>query len=400
MKRRLTDAFVKKVEPRPARTMYWDTVAEGLVLQVQPTGHNSYKLYYRFGERPRWYSIASAGRLGLKEAREEAGRLNARMALDPTLDVHAEKAAVRKAGTFEELAARYVEEYAKRRNKSWKQPDALVRRYLLPVWGKRLINDIQRSDVRAVFRKITDEGSPVMANQILAAASGMFSWAIREEVIDLAANPCHGIERNPTKARERVLSDRELPMFWGAFDDAGLVRSSALKLILLTGQRPGEVRHMRRNDIEDGWWTLPGDPDGAWPGTKNGQSHRIWLPEAARAIIEELDEGGGGFILSGTRGRAIDGLDSAMKKFCSRLGIENKVTPHDLRRTHGTTVTSLGFTREQMNRIQNHKEGGIGSVYDRHGYAEENQQIQIAVATRIMALVEGQTAVTVVSIHR
>ncbi len=89
-----------------------------------------------------------------------------------------------------------------------------------------------------------------------------------------------------------------------------------------------------------------------------------------------------------------------MKKFCSRLGIENKVTPHDLRRTHGTTVTSLGFTREQMNRIQNHKEGGIGSVYDRHGYAEEIQQIQIAVATRIMALVEGQTAVTVVSIHR
>jgi hypothetical protein len=28
-----------------------------------------------------------------------------------------------------------------------------------------------------------------------------------------------------------------------------------------------------------------------------------------------------------------------------------------------------------MNRIQNHKEGGIGSVYDRHRYSAENQKI-------------------------
>jgi hypothetical protein len=43
-----------------------------------------------------------------------------------------------------------------------------------------------------------------------------------------------------------------------------------------------------------------------------------------------------------------------------------------------------------MNRIQNHKEGGIADVYDRHEYADENKRVMEAVAARIMALAEGR----------
>ena len=70
------------------------------------------------------------------------------------------------------------------------------------------------------------------------------------------------------------MSDSEIPKFWAAFDDAGLMQGTALKMILLTGQRPGEVTHMRREHIEDGWWTMPGEPVPAlgWPGTKNGET--------------------------------------------------------------------------------------------------------------------------------
>ena len=51
-------------------------------------------------------------------------------------DPAAEKRAERGAGTFADLAARYVERYAKKKNKSWRQADTLVRRYALPRWGK------------------------------------------------------------------------------------------------------------------------------------------------------------------------------------------------------------------------------------------------------------------------
>ena len=65
-------------------------------------------------------------------------------------------------------------------------------------------------------------------------------------------------------------------------------------MVLLTGQRPGEVAHMRTEHIVDGWWELPGAPVPAldWPGTKNGDSHRVWLPKAALAIIEAMETEG------------------------------------------------------------------------------------------------------------
>jgi integrase len=82
-----------------------------------------------------------------------------------------------------------------------------------------------------------------------------------------------------------------------------------------------------------------------------------------------------------------------MRTICGELGIAEKVTPHDLRRTHGSTITALGFGRDAMNRVQNHREGGIASVYDRHGYAEETKRVMEAVAAKIMAQAEGKSAV-------
>lgn len=43
-----------------------------------------------------------------------------------------------------------------------------------------------------------------------------------------------------------------------------------------------------------------------------------------------------------------------------------------------------------MNRIQNHKEGGIASVYDRHQYRAENKRIMEATADHLTALAEGR----------
>jgi integrase len=297
-------------------------------------------------------------------------------------DPAAEKKADRNKDTFEDLATRYVTEYAKRKNKSWDQADKLVRRHLLSRWGKQQAASITRRDVKTAITQIS---APIVANQTLAAASAIFSWAIREEIV--AVNPCAKVERNETKTRERVLADNEVQTFWQAFDDAGLVTSTALKLILLTGQRPGEVLRIRREHIVDGWWEMPGVPVPAlnWPGTKNGHSHRVWLPAAAQTLLADMPETGAVFSDLTTR------PDAAMRRLCAKLKAE-RATPHDLRRTHGTTVTALGFGREAMNRLQNHVEGGIASVYDRHSYSTENKNIMETVANHIMVLVEGDSA--------
>jgi hypothetical protein len=71
------------------------------------------------------------------------------------VDPQAERMSERGRGTFEELATRYVNEFAKKRNKSWKQADALVRKYILPTWGKLHAPDIKRADSNGFLRVST-----------------------------------------------------------------------------------------------------------------------------------------------------------------------------------------------------------------------------------------------------
>jgi integrase len=239
--------------------------------------------------------------------------------------------------------------------------------------------------------------APVLANQVLAAASAIFSWGVKQEVV--AVNPCSGVDRNPTKDRERILSDSEIPRFWSAFADAGVVASAALKVALLTGQRIGEISHMRREHIKDGWWEMPGEPQPklGWPGLKNKQSHRVWLSEPVRKIIAELSVDTAlmiGFVFPGRRDKPIADLDQVMRDICAALGTNEKVTPHDLRRTFSSKVTGLGFGRDAMNRVTNHREGGIATVYDRHQYADENRLIMERVAEHILSLAEGREETT------
>jgi integrase len=372
-RRRLTDAFIRTVQPDPNRVVvYWDTLQRGLALRVQPSGHLAWKCVYTIhGRGPRWYSIGDARAITLPDARKLAAKLMYQVIEGK--DPHADRLALRGRGSFEQVARRYVEEHARRRNKSWRQGDALVAKYLLPRWAKLDIGSIRRADVKAAVAVIA---APVLANQVLAAASPIFSWAMRQEII--AANPCLGVEKNNTTSRERVLSDAEIAAFWRQL-------SAPLKMILLTGQRPGEVAHLHRaHVVDDRWWVMPGAPDPAasWPGTKNAQSHRVWLSEPVHALLPD--------VLAAAM-RSTGRMQRDMRNLCYLLGTVEKVTPHDLRRTFCSKVTALGFGRDAMNRVTNHKEGGIADVYDRHRYQEENKEIMETVARHIVALSEGAT---------
>jgi integrase len=346
----------------------------------------TWKVVYSRNGRPRWYHIGDVSTIKLNEARTMACRIMLRVGAGE--DPQAERRAERGAGTFEDLAARHANYAKKKGNKSWESTDALIKSYVLKRWGKLLASEISRSDAKALMASIT---APITANQVMASASSIFAWAIREEIGGVKINPCHGVERNKTTSRKRVLSNSEVPLFWKAFDSsADLMRGLMLKTILLTGQRPGEVSWMRTEHLKDGWWEMPGQViDGVWPGTKNSMSHRVWLPSAVQDIIAiaALDLMKPGFVFANSAGNSIDKLDGAMRDICKTLVVNEKGTPHDLRRSHGTTITSLGYSRDCMNRIQNHREGGIADIYDQYRYERENKEVMEAVASRIMGLI-------------
>ena len=126
-------------------------------------------------------------------------------------------------------------------------------RHLLPRWGKLKANAITRADVRAMMIRIE---APIVANQVLASASAIFTWGCKQEIISV--NPCQGVDRNPTNDRERVLSDAEIKLLWPRLDQG-------LKLILLTGQRPGEVAAMVKDHVAGEWWQMMAASSSVWP---------------------------------------------------------------------------------------------------------------------------------------
>jgi integrase len=388
-RRHLTDLYVRKTRPDPTRVLNaWDSRINGLVLTIQSSGFRSFRYFYRCNGRSRWYHIGDASKICLADARSIAIDLSAKVAKgdDPVADRQAQ----READTFGKLAADFVTRYSSRHNKSYKQAEALVNRFAVPKWGKLKADAIIRKDVRALFDGLAD--TPVLANQAKAACSKIFSWAVEQDV--LKVNPCVGVKPNPVNARERVLSDLELKKFWMAFDNVGLIRSSALKLALLTGARGSELATMRIEHIDkiddDAWiWRLPGKPSNGWVGTKNKKDHRLFLSKPARDILTELaNEEPSGFVF----GRlTIDALDQAMRKLCTDLGIEDRVRPHDLRRTFGSTVTRLKFGRPAMDRLLNHADRTIAKIYDRHQYHDEDRAIMEAVGRHVMAVVKGKT---------
>ena len=225
IRRKLTDLFVTSRKGGTRDELIWDVRQPGLALSVRTTGKKAWKVVYRFHGRPRWLHLGDTRSIGLADARRHA----AKTALDVLdgKDPVAQLQAARNQGSFAELAADYVRLHARRHNKSWQGTEKLIARYLLPRWGKIKASAITRTDVRAVMARMSE--APITANQVLASASAIFSWAIRQEI--LTVNPCHGVDRNPTQDRERVLSDAEVTALWPRLEPA-------LKLLLLTGSVP------------------------------------------------------------------------------------------------------------------------------------------------------------------
>src|SRR5262245_10329662 len=133
-KRRLTELSVRKLKPKAEAYLVWDTHQRGLAIRVQPTGAKAYKTIYSFHGRPRWLHHGDVNAIGLADARTLAAE--AMLAVAKGKDPAADKRAERGVGTFAELATKYIELYAKKKNRSWRQTDRLIQRYLLPRWGK------------------------------------------------------------------------------------------------------------------------------------------------------------------------------------------------------------------------------------------------------------------------
>jgi integrase len=156
---------------------------------------------------------------------------------------------------------------------------------------------------------------------------------------------------------------------------------TALKLILVTAQRPGEVALAvwSEFDLERRLWTIPAER------SKNGEPHEVPLNDLAMTLLRRLIRryGRGQFILPtrcwrarGSEPITVRALSQGLRdNGCLRM---EKFTPHDLRRTAASLMTSVRIPRLHVEKVLNHTIDDVAEIYDRYDYTEEKRAALVA----------------------
>jgi integrase len=365
---RLTEATIRAVEP-PAHgyRLVADAEITGLGLRVLASKTKTFTYTYVVEGRQRRLTIGPWPEWSATAARERAKEL--RQQVDRGEDPLAEKQLRREAITVEELAHAYLDRHAKK-----KKSGADLRRYLerdvLPAWGKWKAADVRKRDVIALVERKA-ESTPVAANMLLAVVRGLFNWAIKNDC-GVELNPAYRVAR-PAKVnpRDRWLNEQEIRQVWERLDTAamGAASKAALRLILTTAQRPGEVVGAAWSEIETAtaWWTIPAER------AKNNIQHGVPLSGLALEQLEKL-AGRGPWVMASKGGRHLTTktVSNAVARNQAHFGIP-RWTPHDLRRTAATHMAKAGVARFVVHRILNHADKDITSTYDRHSYDAEKK---------------------------
>lgn len=315
--RLFTDLEIKNLKPKDKE--YWVREGQGFAIRVLPSGVKTwYYIYTNKDGKKRQMRLGDGNypdvSLGKARALYDAAKVGVGSGKD--LLEEDKKAALERKHT--PLVADFIDEYissAKKKLKRWKDVERALRVEVLPKWGKRKITDITPRDIVQVRDEIAGRGAPVMANRCLAYISGMFAFAVDQYVIK--DSPYIKIKRaKKEEEKDRVLSPAEIKQLWIALDSDSLMMSSeirtALKLILLTAQRPGEVIGMHTRELDGRWWTIPKDR------SKNKKAHRVYLSDTALELIGDVTNRGYIFPSAGKQGEAgsitVNALSFALRR--------------------------------------------------------------------------------------
>ncbi|MBI2379228.1 MAG: tyrosine-type recombinase/integrase [Gammaproteobacteria bacterium] len=334
----------------------------GLFLWVQPDGKRYWRLAYRFGGKQKTLALGVYPEVSLKEARDKR-ELNRKLlaeGIDPSerrkQDNRTQKQ--RTENTFEALAREWWE-YQKAK---WK-PDhaARVMKYLegdaFPALGSRPITEIETPDVLDVVRRIEQRGALYPAEDVKGWCSNVFRYAIQtgRARYNPAAELAGALQAKEDRRRPS-LPKAELPSFLAKLEayKGELSTVLALKLIVLTFVRNGELRGARWQEIDfdKKEWLIPAER------MKMKEAHIVPLSRQAVEILEQMRPLTGRYelVFPSRLDRAKPISENTLNKALALMGYKDKATANGFRATASSILNEQGFNPDAIERQLAHKE--------------------------------------------
>lgn len=427
--KQFTEKFLASIKPQNKKFVIRE--GRGFALQVLPSGSKSFLYIFELNKQKGYVQIGNYPATSLADARiayndafklvkkgidprdqkKAAAEEKAKAAREAALEAEAAASAAThlekytfdtlvKDGvpenfvptTVEQLASIWFVNYSKENHSERWQGSAIscIKVHLLPTMGQMEIAAVRHKHAVSLIQKIAAT-VPGSARNTMKFARQMFKYACHQEWAEIQPfiEITESVPKIAPKADERHLDDDEIVKAWDEISKSSSCHEvkRALKLILVTAQRPGEVAQMHRDQIKGRWWTIPSEVAG-----KNEREHRVYLTDKALELIGNgkgyiFASGSGkrGHVSGNTLSQAINRgyLTDEVEKVVGNRKIKARKepyfgmkpwSPHDLRRTARTNMARVGVSDEVGEEVVNHTKPGVVGVYNKYRYDNEKKE--------------------------
>ena len=396
----------------------WDETLPGFGVRARPTGVRTYFVQYRNAAgRSRRLSLGRHGVLTAEQARRLA--LEKLGAVAGGRDPLAEKQAARAAHaaserplTIDALADRWLEHQramvskGKLRDRTRREYERQLRAEIRPRLGRRRLADLTPGDALALHDALADR--PTLANRVIDLLSALWRWAEDHGFVS-GPNPCRRVERNEERRCSRHLTHEELARLGAALRELESPRgrklpavpprlAALIRLIALTGCRPGEIKTLRWDCIDLGRRVLH------LRNAKTGDRD-VWLAEPALAVLRGLPPiKGSPFVFPSRRKarepRPVGEFRKPWKALLEAAQIPH-TEPYVFRHTFASEAESLGFspylTGELLGHSLRRRDMTRGYV---HHVPDDVRRASERVAASIAPALTGEPVANIVPLPR
>jgi integrase len=366
---RLTEASIKALTlPERGSRIYTDDTLPGFGVRVSRGGTRSYVLTH--GRRRERETLGKVNVITLQEAKQEARRRLAEYTLGKDRP---------RSVSWDAAVAEYLEE------KSLTLKPRVLHDYTYELkrnfrYGETKLTDLSPHDLQKSLNRLAH--APAHRFDAFAILRGFMRWAYRRHYLD--RNPMERMQCvKGYKPRERILSDEELVRVWNAAGDGTFGR--IVKMLILTGQRVGEITKLTGDMVGPDTITLP-----SWLA-KNSRTHPFPLGDLARDILGPTRPAGVCYFPALGKSTPFNGHSPCKRRLDKRCGVMDWRL-HDLRRTFASGLASIGVQLPVIERQLNHISGsfgGIVGVYQRYNFMPEMRQAIARWEARVLELVSN-----------
>lgn len=349
---KINKRLINSLIPKDTDYFVWDNEVHGFGVRVFKTGRMSYLIQYRVGSRTRRMTIGSHGVLTPDEARKDARALLVDVAKggNPSED----KRLYRHVPTVEALCDRFMKEYVPSACKPSTQKEYRrnVDLFIKPAMGKLKIIDVTRADISKFHQSL--KNTRYQANRALGVLSKIFNlseeWGLRPD----GSNPCRHVKKYKEEKRERYLSPNELSLLGKTLlkceeeSTESPYVIAALRLLLLTGCRLGEIQTLKWDYIQGNCLRLPDSKTGA---------KKVYLGEAALEVLFKIERvKNNPYVIVGNKeGQYITDLQKPWRRIRRLANLEG-VRIHDFRHTFASGAVSGGESLHMTGKLLGHSQ--------------------------------------------